>query len=104
VARVVVADVAAMAEAAEEASGLASWADAWWAAPAEPAAPPLPPGPPLRPGRADHDFPFDRDPALSAESRLRYPFDRRPVLYRSRGGAGRYVVFGLGQPIRVTPR
>jgi hypothetical protein len=48
----------------------------------------------------DFEFPFDRDPTLPPDSPKRYPFDRRPVLFRSKGGTGRYIVFELCQPIR----
>jgi len=105
-ARFAVADIESMAYFAEESYGVAGAYAAWWAPPTDPTAPPLPPAPMrvrLIGSRAvrDFEFPFDRDPTLPADSPKRYPFDPRPVLFRSKGGTGRYVVFELCQPIRA---
>lgn len=100
-ARYAVADIQSMAFFAD-CYGLRDARAAWWARPTDPASPPLPPRPVRMTGPAftDFEFPFDRDPELPADSPKRYPFDRRPVLFRSAGGTGRYIVFALCQPIR----
>lgn len=104
-AKYVVADIESMAYFAEESYGVEGAYKAWWEPPTDPALP-LPPAPlrvaTIRGIRVnDFEFPFDRDPHLPPDSPKRYPFDRRPVLFRSKGGTGRYVVFELRQPINA---
>ncbi len=100
-ARFVVADIESMAYFSEEAYELPNARSSWWGLPTDPLAPPLPPAPVRVAAFADFEFPFDRNPTLTADSPKRYPYDRRPVVFRSRGGTGRYVVFALCQPIRA---
>lgn len=117
-ARYVVADIESMGYFAEESYGLAGAKAAWSQLPTDLRSPPLPPHPvrvaTIRDAEVtDFEFPFDRDPRLpaagtveaaaggwAATGPLGYPFDRRPVLFRSKGGTGRYIVFELCQPIR----